>query len=260
MRFVILLSLVASASFGQGRFDRFNQRTDQGRSHRGFEQSGSKTEFCAVAATYLTGSSWCLQGNGAMRAGASRTLVAVNGPTTVTSGGRIAQNLVRASAQGYGESSNSVFTAPAAYTVCALVSFNDFTSNQTAVSMANGIVSTNRNWELYANTSSQAVFVAADAAGATSCLSFTGGLVAGTPTLLCGVHDGSNATVYRNTTAASSAACTGILSGVSQRAGAGMLWQGAAWQTHLNGIYFGGFYTEQALSPAQISALYGALQ
>lgn len=39
MRFAILLSLVASASFGQGRFDRFNQRTDQGRSHRGFEQS-----------------------------------------------------------------------------------------------------------------------------------------------------------------------------------------------------------------------------
>lgn len=50
MRFVILLSLVASASFGQGRFDRFNSRTDQGRSHRGFEQSsGALYEFAPVS-------------------------------------------------------------------------------------------------------------------------------------------------------------------------------------------------------------------
>ncbi len=41
MRFAILLILLlSSVSFGQGRFDRFNPRTDQGRSHRGFEQSG----------------------------------------------------------------------------------------------------------------------------------------------------------------------------------------------------------------------------
>ncbi len=50
MRFAILLSLVAFASFGQGRFDRFNQRTDQGRSHRGFEQSsGAYFEFAPAS-------------------------------------------------------------------------------------------------------------------------------------------------------------------------------------------------------------------
>jgi hypothetical protein len=35
----LLLILIASSALGQGRFDRFNQRTDQGRSTRGFEQS-----------------------------------------------------------------------------------------------------------------------------------------------------------------------------------------------------------------------------
>lgn len=35
----LLLILIASTALGQGRFDRFNQRTDQGRSTRGFEQS-----------------------------------------------------------------------------------------------------------------------------------------------------------------------------------------------------------------------------
>lgn len=51
MRFGILLSLFLSgASFGQGRFDRFNQRTDQGRSHRGFEQSsGAFFEFAPAS-------------------------------------------------------------------------------------------------------------------------------------------------------------------------------------------------------------------
>ena len=50
MRFVFLLSLVASASFGQGRFDRFNSRTDQGRSHRGFPQSsGAFLEFAPTS-------------------------------------------------------------------------------------------------------------------------------------------------------------------------------------------------------------------
>jgi hypothetical protein len=66
MRFAIILSLFLSgASFGQGRFDRFNQRTDQGRSHRGFEQSsGAFFEFApasgaglgtACAGTNITG-------------------------------------------------------------------------------------------------------------------------------------------------------------------------------------------------------------
>jgi hypothetical protein len=66
MRFAILLSLFLSgASFGQGRFDRFNQRTDQGRSTRGFEQSsGAFFEFApasgagmgtACACTAVTG-------------------------------------------------------------------------------------------------------------------------------------------------------------------------------------------------------------
>ena len=35
----LLLILIASSALGQGRFDRFNQRTDQGRSTRGFQQS-----------------------------------------------------------------------------------------------------------------------------------------------------------------------------------------------------------------------------
>lgn len=256
----LLLILIASAALGQGRFDRFNSRCGQGRSSRGLVCSVPKDDFCTVAATYLTGSSWCLQGNGAMRAGSSRTLVGVNSPTTVSSNGRTAQHLVRASGQGYGESANSVFTAPAAYTVCGYVIFDDFVSNQTVLAMSNGVAASNRTWELYGNTASQAVFSAGDAAGVTSCTSFTGGLTAGTPTLVCGVHDGSNVTLYRNTTAASSTACVGILSGVSERAGAGQLWQGAVWQTHLNGTYFGGFYTEQALTSPQITALYNALQ
>lgn len=51
MRFAILLSLFLSgASFGQGRFDRFNSRTDQGRSHRGFPQSsGAFLEFAPTS-------------------------------------------------------------------------------------------------------------------------------------------------------------------------------------------------------------------
>ena len=51
MRFVMLLSLsLSSASFAQGRFDRFNSRTDQGRSHRGFEQSsGAFFEFAPAS-------------------------------------------------------------------------------------------------------------------------------------------------------------------------------------------------------------------
>lgn len=51
MRFAILLSLFLSgASFGQGRFDRFNQRTDQGRSSRGFSQSsGAFLEFAPTS-------------------------------------------------------------------------------------------------------------------------------------------------------------------------------------------------------------------
>ena len=39
MRAALLITLVAFGSFAQGRFDRFNARTSQGRSTRGFEQS-----------------------------------------------------------------------------------------------------------------------------------------------------------------------------------------------------------------------------
>ena len=46
MRAVFLITLVAFGSFAQGRFDRTNQRTDQGRSKRGFlPQSGAFFEF-----------------------------------------------------------------------------------------------------------------------------------------------------------------------------------------------------------------------
>lgn len=66
MRFAILLSLVASASFGQGRFDRFNQRTDQGRSHRGFPQSsGAFLEFAPTSGAGMGAACACTTPTGA---------------------------------------------------------------------------------------------------------------------------------------------------------------------------------------------------
>lgn len=66
MRFAILLSLVASASFGQGRFDRFNSRTDQGRSHRGFPQSsGAFLEFAPTSGAGMGAACACTTPTGA---------------------------------------------------------------------------------------------------------------------------------------------------------------------------------------------------
>ena len=66
MRFVMLLSLVASASFAQGRFDRFNSRTDQGRSHRGFEQSsGAFFEFAPASGAGMGAACACAAVTGA---------------------------------------------------------------------------------------------------------------------------------------------------------------------------------------------------
>jgi hypothetical protein len=50
MRAVFLITLVAFGSFAQGRFDRVNKRTDQGRSKRGFlPQSGAFFEFATAS-------------------------------------------------------------------------------------------------------------------------------------------------------------------------------------------------------------------
>lgn len=46
----LLLILIASSALGQGRFDRINKRTDQGRSNRGFlPQSGAFLEFAPTS-------------------------------------------------------------------------------------------------------------------------------------------------------------------------------------------------------------------
>lgn len=87
MRFVILLSLVASASFGQGRFDRFNQRTDQGRSHRGFLQSSGVSLANAPQPGDLAGAWWAMYGDGTMRSGSAVTLTATGSPTNTVENG-----------------------------------------------------------------------------------------------------------------------------------------------------------------------------
>ena len=87
MRFVILLSLVASASFGQGRFDRFNQRTDQGRSHRGFLQSSGVSLANAPQPGDLAGAWWAMYGDGTMRSGSAVTLVPTGTPTNTVENG-----------------------------------------------------------------------------------------------------------------------------------------------------------------------------
>jgi hypothetical protein len=62
----LLLILIASSALGQGRFDRFNQRTDQGRSTRGFEQSSyASFEFAPASGAGMGTACACTTPTGA---------------------------------------------------------------------------------------------------------------------------------------------------------------------------------------------------
>jgi hypothetical protein len=62
----LLLILIASSALGQGRFDRFNQRTDQGRSTRGFEQSSyASFEFAPASGAGMGAACACTTPTGA---------------------------------------------------------------------------------------------------------------------------------------------------------------------------------------------------
>ena len=83
----LLLILVASSAFGQGRFDRFNKRCGQGRSSRGFACSSGVSLADAPQPGDLAGNWWAMYGDGTMRSGSAVTLVATGTPTNTTENG-----------------------------------------------------------------------------------------------------------------------------------------------------------------------------
>ena len=110
MRFVFLLSLsLSSASFAQGRFDRFNSRTDQGRSHRGFARSSGVSLADAPQASDLSGAWWAMYGDGTMRSGSAVTLTPTGSPTNTTENGLPVRTYT--AAQNDQEPSNVAFPA-----------------------------------------------------------------------------------------------------------------------------------------------------
>jgi len=83
----LLLILIASSAFGQGRFDRFNKRCGQGRSSRGFACSSGVSLADAFQAGDLSGAWWAMYGDGTMRSGSAVTLVPTGTPTNTIENG-----------------------------------------------------------------------------------------------------------------------------------------------------------------------------
>ena len=87
MRWMVLITLVASASFAGGRFDRFNKRCAQGRSSRGLPCASGVALADAPQPGDLSGNWWAMYGDGTMRSGSAVTLVPTGAPTNTVENG-----------------------------------------------------------------------------------------------------------------------------------------------------------------------------
>lgn len=97
----LLLILIASSALGQGRFDRINKRTDQGRSNRGFlPQSGAFFEFAPASGAGMGTACACTAITGAKgeTAGVARTGSATCSPLGVATTGITDASLVECGA------------------------------------------------------------------------------------------------------------------------------------------------------------------
>lgn len=217
---------------------------------------------CAAAAPYMSGSlAWCKDATGAdvsgsvhipTTAGVSSSTIPVcpNGPDCA------AVTMSHVVNGGWGESSGRTYTAPAGFTVCALMRVANLNQNQVLVGLSGGITASTYVFQMYVNTGSQSVFAVNNAAGNAGSLSFSAGIVVGAWHFVCGTVDGATVTEYQDGVAASGQAITGILSASTQRFAVDQFWNGAAFQNIVPEGYFGGaFYTEKVLTAPQIAAL-----
>lgn len=115
MRAPLLITLVAFASFAQGRFDRANSRCAQGRSSRGLPCASGVQLADAFQAGDLAGAWWAMYGDGTMRSGSAVTLVATGTPTNTVENGWPVRTYT--AAQNDQEPANAAFPA-SDFSVC----------------------------------------------------------------------------------------------------------------------------------------------